>query len=138
MANETIFLQRTSTSDKGTFGVLMRGDRRIAVTCELPWRDNHNKTSCIPKGVYRVTLFKSPEKNPQVDHMVYLLHGTEPRENVEIHIGNTIKDILGCILVGTEFGFIAGLPAVINSTVAMKALLAELPKEFNLEISGVV
>lgn len=128
---ETITLLRLRSSDEGTFGVLKRNGRRIAVTCELPWRDNQPRKSCIPKGVYQVEPWSS-DKYPNAWH----LENVPGREAILIHNGNTIKDIQGCILVGTDFGFVAGLPAVINSRVALNALKAELPDHFELEIVG--
>lgn len=129
---ETILLDRLRTSDEGTFGQLIRQGRQIAVTCELAWQDNLPKISCIPRGTYRVTRYRSPSKGD-----VFLLHGTEPRSMVEIHVGNTILDIEGCILVGMDYGEVKGRPAVISSKAAMGQLLRDLPDEFYIEIKGV-
>ena len=50
----------------------------------------------IPYGTYKVTLVHSPHFN----RLVPLLHDVNGFTAVEIHIGNTPADTLGCILVG--------------------------------------
>lgn len=130
-------LNRSSTSDNGTFGKLLLGEERLVVTCELPWRNNQPQASCIPKGTYRVTRFTSPSKNKQVGYQVFLVRDVPNRSMIEIHIGNTIKDVIGCIAVGLDYGNIGGQAAVMQSTPAMLKLLGLLPLEFMLEVTGV-
>ena len=130
---ETITLERQRTSEQGTFGVLKRDGKRLAATCELPWRDNAQRQSCIPQGTYEVEPWSS-KKYPEAWH----LKDVPEREAILIHNGNTIRDIQGCILVGTDFGFVTGLPAVINSRVALRELKRDLPERFILEIVGVI
>lgn len=134
---EKLILWRDETSDKGTIGRLTRAGEFVAFTCELPWKNNQRKVSCVPKGVYLTKLFKSPTKNKQVDNQVYLLSDVKDRDMIEIHIGNTMRDVEGCIVVGVERGIIDDLPAVLHSAASMKQLLAELPKSFYLQIAGV-
>lgn len=51
---------------------------------------------CIPKGRYKVTIYKSPKFKSDV----LLLHDVPGRSAIEIHKGNYPKDTRGCILVG--------------------------------------
>ena len=125
-------LIRENTSENGTFGRIIRDNEAVCYTCELPWKDNQNKISCIPKGTYRVTKFLSPSKGN-----VFLLHDVPNRDMIEIHSGNTIHDILGCILVGSTLGEIDHLPAVLSSKPTLAKLLTSFPFEFELEITGV-
>jgi len=53
-------------------------------------------TTCIPTGVYRVTITHSKRFNK----MLPLLHGVKGFGGVRIHSGNTIADTAGCPLVG--------------------------------------
>ena len=53
-------LERTGSTDEGTFGTLTLGDGQQLYTTELPWRDNATQVSCIPKGVYRCEAINSP------------------------------------------------------------------------------
>lgn len=124
-----LILSRQETSDKGTFGRLYDIDAQtVAYTCERP--DNGNQPmGCIPAGTYLVTPFKSPTKGN-----VFLVHDVPDRSMIEIHKGNTIKDTEGCILVGTQRGSIVGVPAVLNSALALGRMLDTYPQGFALTI----
>ncbi len=50
----------------------------------------------IPKGEYNITLYDSPIHG----YLVPLLNGVPGYAYIEIHIGNSIKDTQGCILIG--------------------------------------
>ena len=47
-------LKRLVENDNGTFGVLIKDNVILCLTCEDKWRDNHKSISCIPKGEYVV------------------------------------------------------------------------------------
>lgn len=133
---ETLILERDDTGDTGTFGMLLRAGKFIAHTCELPWLSNQNRISCIPKGTYNVTKFQSPSKGS-----VFLLHGVPGRDMIEIHAGNTMRDVLGCIAVGDMRGSLKMaddriMPAVLHSKLTLQTLLNNLPDSFMLEVSG--
>ena len=113
-----------------TLGVLYDPDSTaICCTLELPWLDNEKQKSCIPKGSYKVTRYNSPSKGE-----VFLLHDVPERSMIEIHAGNTVDDILGCIAVGATYGRIKGKRAVVDSRRTMMMLREELPTEFVLDI----
>lgn len=129
----TVALVRTETSGNGTFGALSINGNFICHTCELPWKDNQRKISCIPKGTYTAKLRNSTKYG---DH--WHIQNVKDRDMILIHHGNTIKDIEGCILVGLGRGEIDDLPAIVNSRKAMEKLRQLLPSEFEIHISGVV
>jgi hypothetical protein len=123
-------LQRVCGSDKGTFGVLIKDEMTpLCVTCELPWKDNQKKISCIPAGTYKCEPYTSA-KYPNV----WQVTNVPNRDAILIHAGNTIKDIEGCILVGQSFGTLSGLPAVLVSGQTLARLQDILPDKFNLTI----
>lgn len=126
---ETLTLYRISSTVAGTFGVLCRDGLPLCVTCELPWRDNKKSISCIPAGLYPVKRWISPSKG-----RVFLLHGTEPRDKVLIHIANKPAELEGCIAVGKYFTQFTGVQGVALSRDTMAYLLKTLPDEFNLDI----
>lgn len=133
-ANALIMLNvtRTHTSPSGTFGVLSDDDgTQYCVTVELPWLNNEHDKSCIPEGTYPVTHYASPTKGT-----VFLLHNVPDRDMIEIHAGNTIHDVLGCIAVGDSLGTVSGLPAVMNSRHTLTKLLLTLPDSFDLTIKN--
>lgn len=121
-------LQRLTQSDNGTFGVWINDDRPLFATLELPWKDNQKDISCVPAGTYHVAITFS--NHFQKD--VFLLSGVPNRDNVEIHVGNTVKDILGCIIVGMEYSM--SDYAIVNSKIAFTNLMNIMPSEFDLTI----
>jgi len=51
-----------------------------------------------------------------------------------VHNANDIDDLEGCIAVGSSFGTVNNLPAVINSVATLDMLNQKLPDEFDLTI----
>lgn len=93
-------LSRIAQDERETRGLLSDEEsRKIAVTLELPWKDNQHDVSCVPAGTYQAKRIFSPKHG----FFVFCLQDVPNRANVEIHPGNTPKDTLGCILLGTEF-----------------------------------
>lgn len=126
---ETVTICRVLYSENGTFGVLVYKNRPICVTCEDPWEDNKPNISCIPTGTYNVI----PHSGDRFKG-VWEITMVPGRKAVLIHNGNTIKDTHGCILVGSQFGDLDGLPSVNGSVMALNKLRGILPKEFKLVI----
>ncbi|MDE2233673.1 MAG: hypothetical protein KGJ90_06250 [Patescibacteria group bacterium] len=91
--------------------------------------DNQPKISCIPKGSYQVTRYNSPSKGED-----FLLHDVPDRSMIELHVGNTVDNTEGCILVGRVYGILDGKRAVLHSIPTLQTLLAELPDTFMLDI----
>jgi hypothetical protein len=132
-------LVRQSSTDQGTFGLLTtdRGDRYH--TGELPWRYNQRGVSCIPPGKYLCRLEHSPKRGE-----VYYVTNVKDRSNIQIHRGNWCgdktlgykSDVLGCILLGTDSGVLAGQRAVLHSGVALEMFMLDMAgANFELEIS---
>jgi hypothetical protein len=88
------------SGDNGTFGVFIIDGMPRFVSCELPWKDNQRNISCVPAGTYPIMKMYSP----RFQKTVYMIADIPGRDAVEIHIGNTIKDSHGCILIGIGFG----------------------------------
>ena len=121
-------LSRGPSGPKGTFGILFSSTNEpLCLTLELPWKDNQPDVSCIPEGEYQVSRNQTAKGG-------FRLHDVPGREGVLIHAGNTIRDILGCILVGKSLGMLHDLPAVLGSADTLKMLIGYLPNEFTLEI----
>ncbi len=98
-----ITLKRVSKTKSGTFGVLIGNDNLpICVTLENPWLNNLPYKSCIPFGRY--TCYKHLSNKFKIE--TFIVGEVDSRSGIIFHVGNTIKDTLGCILVGryyTEF-----------------------------------
>ena len=71
-------------------------------TLEPTWRDYEHGAykvkgrSAIPEGRYAVVISYSPKKKEWLP----ILLGVPLFQGIRIHVGNTAKDTLGCILVG--------------------------------------
>lgn len=93
-------LQRTSESADGpTIGTITNdadGSVMVPVTLELPDRQNQHNVSRIPAGVYPAFRFLSPH----IGYELFQLANVPDRVGVDIHIGNTMRDTAGCVLVG--------------------------------------
>lgn len=110
-------LNRTIKTDQITLGELSRDDtqQQIGVTLELPWNDNIPDKSCIPTGVYTCAPHSSV-----LHPNTYQITGVADRSEVLIHIGNFLRDTLGCVLLGAYTG--ADGLSIIHSTDAMNRL----------------
>lgn len=100
------------TDDQGKF---------ICYSLELPNLNNQPEVSCIPEGEYAFQKFFSSHLG-----WVYRLQNVPNRSLIDIHSGNDVLDLRGCITVGTQQGTlnIKGriYPAVLNSKVALQKL----------------
>jgi hypothetical protein len=108
-------LNRIISTGNGTFGALIRDDQMFCMTLEPP-------IPKLPAGTYKCELYDSPKRGYKVYKIDF------PQEDgipLEIHIGNTIADTTGCILVG---GFDPSwryddMPGVFNSKMAFDMLM---------------
>lgn len=93
----------------------------ICYSLELPWLQNEQKISCIPEGEYKFSKMFSQKLG-----WVYRLKNVSGRSLIDIHKGNSVLDIEGCILVGMKRGTINEkgriYPAVLNSKDALDRL----------------
>jgi len=114
-----------------TIGVLTYGDFQC-FTLELPWLDNQEFISCIPRAEgYKGEKFKS-NKNGDCIAIINVLD----RTHIQIHSGNYTRNVEGCMLVGNSVKFLDSdtIPDVTSSVNTLKALLAILPNTFPIEI----
>ena len=124
-------LQRLIQNDKVTLGELTIEDK-IFKTLELPWKNNQRNISCIPAGEYKATYIFSNrfQKN------LFVLHNVPGRDNVELHIGNTVADTHGCILLGTDCNIEEC--CITNSKIAFDSFMTTALREgFSLTIKDV-
>ncbi len=125
-------LRRVSNTPDGTFGVLLDEEHiPICVTLENPWQENQPYISCIPTGLYRCKPIDSPRFGKTWE--VVEVPG---RTHILFHWGNKEADTQGCILLGTYFGELNGVPAILNSRSVFDAFIARLERyaEFYLDI----
>lgn len=133
-----VTVTRTETDQSGTFGKLSTDSGFECYTGELPWKDNKPNISCIPTGVYQVSMRVSPKHGN-----CYGIEGVPKRSDVEIHAGNFCgdtsaglkSDVLGCLILGRAIGEIGNQKALLSSKDALQAFQADLNGEaFTLTI----
>jgi hypothetical protein len=134
-------IERETTGDEGTFGRLILPKFTLH-SLELPWRGNAHSISCIVPGIYRCVM-DTMSRTVGGRRKLYRILGTPGRSGVFIHAGNWAGDTakgfksnsLGCPLLGTARGKLAGQRAILGSSTAITKLLEYLNGEpWELEI----
>ena len=130
----TLDLITVGQSERGTFGVLRRGQVPFALTLELPWRDNQENVSSIPRGSYVCRRVVSPHFGE-----VFEVTNVPGRTHVLLHKANTLKDLKGCIGVGEEFAGGVAAPYLADSKRGFDEFMALLSgvETFRLNILDV-
>lgn len=121
-------LNRFYNSSKVTLGIItIEGVNHAPIfTLELPWKDNAPNISCIPTGKY----FCSAHNGPRYKD-VWVVKDVPKRSGILFHVGNTVKDIKGCILLGRS----VGADSVMSSALAVTDFRAIIGKsDFTLDI----
>lgn len=117
----------------------------ICKTMELPWRDNKSaatsaEASCIPEGIYHVR--KNPPKPTRnygyfrFDYVPGRRINADGKSHILVHRITYVKDLLGCIGVGSRFGDFNkdGVPDMEASGAKLEWMYKNLPDEFLIEI----
>lgn len=119
-------------------------------TLELPWRNNQrddpntkeNEASCIPEGTYTVTkekpiLADDPQGRKFRPYGHFRIHNVKGRSGILVHRITYVKDLLGCIGVGSKFVDLNndGVPDVVESGKTLEAMYQSFPDVFQLEIT---
>jgi hypothetical protein len=127
---------RFKKSLKGpTLGILSIKGVFVCFTLELPWLENKEKVSCIPEGMYMCKQVKDRTTDggtfiPRTYQVVGVLN----RTGILFHIGNSLKNTSGCILVGKGVDDSEGI--ISSSVLGFQELLrrTEGEKSFDLNI----
>jgi hypothetical protein len=107
---QVTLIRMENDPEQGIFGTLMINGKVFCCTLEPPDKDNKKDVSCIPADTYVCAPYSSP-KYP----FVYEVTDVPKRSNILFHKGNTVHDTAGCILLGSSFGKLRHLRAVLNS-----------------------
>lgn len=120
----TLVLQRVRQTDLATYGTLASATIALpaTVTLELAWRANAPDVSCVPAGVYPIVRFHSPH----FGYDVFQLEDVPGRSACELHVGNTVADIRGCIALGSNFGVVNGQDGVTGSQAAFARFMTAM------------
>lgn len=104
---------------------------------ELPWRGNETNISCIPEGDYVCARVKNrTTMGGKLIPETFEVKNVLGRSGILFHIGNTVKDLRGCIAIGQT---IADCDYIGESTIAFKDFMNGFMgiQEFKLNISRV-
>lgn len=93
--NFKISIERKLTSNKCIQGYLSINESPICYTMELPYRENIDDISSIPKGKYKAFVRTDKKLGWRIE-----LVNVPNREHIQIHLGNYTSDITGCTLIG--------------------------------------
>lgn len=114
MTQGLVTIGRWGHTPYGTFGSLEAVGLFAAYSLELPWNRNQRRISCIPCGTYPLRR----SHYHQGDYPCWEICDVPDRDEIKIHIGNTIADILGCVVIGTGLGRLYKKWAVTSSGIA--------------------
>jgi hypothetical protein len=114
-------LVRVSEFLGATHGILCYDDAPALCTLEEPWLSNKQRVSCIPTGAYHMVRVKSPKFGDTFE-----VTDVPGRSGILFHVGNTLDDTEGCILLGTRYGMLNGKAAVMNSTKAFLLFMGKM------------
>ena len=111
-------LKRFAYTPMGTFGKLYIPEFEC-FTVERPWFDNKIRESCIPEGSYELHLgiFNCG------GYKAYEILNVPGRYLIKIHVGNTMDDVVGCIVPGKALGWVKQQWAVISSKATYKQFM---------------
>ena len=124
-------ITRLEYGENETIGVLQLFGKVLCYTLELPDKNNQRKISCIPSGKYKCLRVISPTFGN-----CWQVQKVPNRSEILIHTGNTHKDILGCILLGSGVGYLTDNRAVLGSKNAVNEFMLKTKgvNEIDLEI----
>jgi hypothetical protein len=134
-------ITRSPSTPNGTFGIFSIDGVPTCVTCELPSLNNAPNVSSIPASpldpatglpisyhCIRHLSAKFPLGN------TWEITNVPNRTGILIHNANDTADLEGCVAVGSSFGQVNGLPAVLNSVATLTMLNQKLGESFDLTI----
>jgi hypothetical protein len=135
---------RTNYHAEGTLGKWIYNGKRLCFTLERPENGNkpdnkqtpQNDAGCIPEGIYKV------KKDHTGKFQYFAIQNVPNRSAIEIHPANSIDDLLGCVGLGEEIkSNVASYKGkykfwLTNSKATCQKMMAELPEEFDLEITS--
>jgi hypothetical protein len=104
-------------------------------TLELEWKNNNPKVSCIPPGTYRVVPHGWEKDSPVKYPRTWRLLDVPNRSDILLHIGNYVRNTLGCILPGMGMQITQKFSMVSDSGTAIEIMRREIGnQEFVLTV----
>jgi len=111
-----MLITEIGNTEMGMFSMLSCGEKGRYVL-EPPWLLNQTNVSCIPAGIYKVIIEREPGH-----HNKYYVTNVAGRTHITIHVGNTVDDTKGCLMLGHKLGVLHEKWAILQSHAAMSTL----------------
>ena len=122
---KTVKINRYLTDPRyGTFGTVVVNEKPICLSLEEYKYGNKTNQSCIPSGEYICRRYSS-KNHPHT----YEVTKVPDRSKILFHVGNTIHDTEGCILLGTQIGVLNNKIGILQSRVAFNNFIAMIGNE---------
>ena len=104
-----LLIRKVDRKSNHTTGILYIANKhdttsvQQSATLDPQWRDLQTQPkvmgkTAIPKGEYKIVMSPSAKFHRNMPYLI----GVPQFEGIMIHPGNTVKDTMGCILVGTK------------------------------------
>lgn len=126
---KSLTLVRITENIWGTPGVLFENPDFMVTTMERGWKNNEPTISCIPAYKYLCKRVQSPHFGNTFEVIV------DGRSHILFHKGNWQTDSLGCILVGSGYGFLNGQEAITGAGDGFAHFLNYLKDENEFELT---
>lgn len=125
---------RYRRTEESTQGIMFLDGEFFCYTIEKPWKNNEKSVSCIPPDTYKLDFRRdvtplTSEYRGRFKWFDYHLEVKDVpgRTGIYIHVGNSEKDVLGCLAVGKQ----ASDDYVGNSVLVFKDLYSKLSDVIN-------
>lgn len=119
----------------GTYGGLLVNGETCCFSLELPWNSNLKGNSCIPEGEYWCVMRKNWFNAAKYGY-TYEVMNVPDRDAILFHPANLIRELKGCIAIGSYIGELDGVRGVLRSGAAFLRFKHLIGKEerFRLRI----
>jgi len=104
---------RLETSKRGTLGVLKINKKVFCYTLEREYANNERNISCIPAQQYMCERVETASHGE-----VFQVLDVPGRSGILFHVGNTVEDTQGCILLGNMVSQLGGKRVIARSGAA--------------------
>ena len=117
----SVQLLRCVSRSDGVYG-LLTAESFACFTVERPWIHNQPLVSCIPAGIYPLSLNHSPKFHRDLWEVMQVTG----RDGIRIHPANRASELEGCIAPGDSLKQDATSWYVTNSRATLAAFMAAL------------
>jgi hypothetical protein len=116
------------------FGIIRVNGFFCCLSFERPWLDNAHNVSSIPVGEYKCKRVTNRVTHGGMAIPVTYEVQIETRSGILFHVGNSLRDTDGCILVGLGTEFTGAWPIITNSAQGFHRFLERTRDEDEIDL----